>query len=145
MRQALSSQFQENFAEGRAWTECTHRWWTLACRIDLGRARTISIIDLREDITAGQSVSSYRVEAHGSRRTNRLVLAKGTTIGYRRLHSIAPVRARSFALVIESSSGPPRLRGDARLHNGRRPIGAGRGRLTGNQGVRALETRVSKL
>jgi alpha-L-fucosidase len=128
MRQAVSAQFRENFAEGRAWTECTTTiGGTLACEIDLGRERTISIIDLREEITRGQSVSSYRVEAHGSSPNQRLVLAKGTTIGYRRLHSIAPVRAQSFALVIESLERPPRPV-EMRVYNGLRPIGAGRER-----------------
>ena len=104
MRQALSTQFQENFAAGRAWTGCsTSANSSLACQIDLGRPRTISIIDLREDISAGQSVSSYRLETIGSGSPNeRTVLARGTTIGYRRLHRIPSTQVRSVALVLES-------------------------------------------
>src|SRR4029453_6812627 len=110
MRQALATQFQENFAAGRGWTGCsTSANSSRACQMDLGRPRTISVIDLREDIAAGQSVSSYRLEAIGSGSPKqRNVLAKGTTVGYRPLHRIPPTQVRSIALVVESLDPRPR-------------------------------------
>jgi alpha-L-fucosidase len=75
--------------------------------IDVASPRAISIVDLREDITGGgQVVARYRVdgETDGSWRT----LARGTTIGFRRLHRIEPVVPRRVRLVIEDELGQSR-------------------------------------
>jgi alpha-L-fucosidase len=61
----------------------------------------ISIVDLREDLRAGQVVAQYRVEAevNGAPRT----LARGTTIGFRKLHRLEPVTVTRVRLVVESA------------------------------------------
>jgi alpha-L-fucosidase len=110
MREALSTQFRENLAAGRAWAGCSaSAAGAMACQMDLGRQQAISIIDLREDIATGQTVSTYRVEAVDSGSTSQpVVLGKGTTIGYRRLHRIPPTQVHSLRLVVQSLDPRPR-------------------------------------
>jgi alpha-L-fucosidase len=72
-------------------------------QMTLTRPTSVSIVDLREDLTAGQVVARYRVEAetNGAWRT----LARGTTIGYRKLHRLEPVTVSGVRLVVESAVG----------------------------------------
>jgi alpha-L-fucosidase len=71
--------------------------------IVLPSPRTISVIDLREDITHGQVVARHRVEGalDGDWRT----LASGTTIGYRRLYRIDPTMVRRVRVVVDETVG----------------------------------------
>lgn len=74
-------------------------------------AGTISTIDLREDIRAGQFVQRYAVE--GMIGGEWRELAAGTTIGHRRLHRIAPTpvdRTRLRILETFDTSRPVELR-----------------------------------
>ena len=68
------------------------------------RPVTVSIGDLREDITRGQSVAAYRLEGRveGAWR----VLSRGTTIGHRKLDRFAPVTITGARLTIEDAVGP---------------------------------------
>jgi hypothetical protein len=71
----------------------------------LPSTQTVSIIELREDISAGQSISSYELTSEGR------VLASGTTIGYKRLVRVAPTAVRTLTLTTTSlTSGPVRAR-----------------------------------
>jgi alpha-L-fucosidase len=101
-----------NLARGRRqpWTSVGPR--TSICELDLGGDATIQVLDLREDITRGQAVSSYLVEAkqNGADWTSA---SKGTTIGYKKLDRVSPIRARYVRLTVETvapSSEPVRLR-----------------------------------
>ena len=82
-------------ADGRAPTPC---------RFDFGSTRPISIVELSEDITKGQAISRYRLEASDGR-----VLVSGTTIGYRRLHRIETTSVANTTLFVEAvvQSPPP--------------------------------------
>jgi alpha-L-fucosidase len=72
-------------------------------QMDVGRERTVSIADLREQITAGQVVSGYTLEgATDASATAWVTLSRGTTIGYRKLDRFAPVRVRSLRLTIQT-------------------------------------------
>src|SRR5262249_5413252 len=90
MRVKLDAMFKTDLARGRRMT-----WRATADRssigeVDLGRTSTVSIIDLREDITRGQIVAQYHVDAadnDGQWQT----IARGTTIGYRKLDRVTPV------------------------------------------------------
>jgi alpha-L-fucosidase len=113
MRRTLVSLFAQDFAGG-----ARQRWLagddggSMRCDLDLGRVRSMSIVELREDITAGQVVSSYRLDAStSSTSTERRLLAQGTTIGYRRLVRIPAAEVRSLRLSVRAVAGPaPRLR-----------------------------------
>ncbi len=61
--------------------------------------RTVSVIDLREDIAQGQRVARWTLSSDGA--TSR-VIASGTTIGYRQLRRIAPASISSLVLTVET-------------------------------------------
>ena len=68
-----------------------------------GRDAAVSIADLREDITRGQSVSRY--ELSGRVGGEWRVLTRGTTIGHRKLDRFEPVTVSAVRLTIEASVG----------------------------------------
>jgi len=70
-----------------------------------GRAVTVSVLDLREAIEEGQRVARHAVmgRVEGTWRE----IARGTTIGHRRLHTIKPTTVTGLRLAIEASIGEP--------------------------------------
>jgi alpha-L-fucosidase len=106
MRAQLDETFKTNLAERRAleWTRTGPT--TARADIDLGRAGTIAVVDLRERIERGQTISKYRVDyAAGS---EWLTAFRGTTIGYRRLTRLpAAITARRLRVVFEEAVAKP--------------------------------------
>jgi alpha-L-fucosidase len=79
------------------------------CEINLGRERTVSITDLRENIAEGQVVSQYTVEGSVDPSGKQWQpLARGTTIGYRRLDRFAPTRIRGLRVTVQALGPIPR-------------------------------------
>jgi alpha-L-fucosidase len=78
---------------------------TATSTLRFANARAVAIVDLREAIEQGQRVAGYQVEAMvgGTWRE----VARGTTIGYRRLHEIAPVAATQLRVHISDAAEPP--------------------------------------
>jgi alpha-L-fucosidase len=115
MRRRLDDLFALDLATGRApaWRPTGDR--AAAAEIDLGGPRTVGLVDLGEDITRGQSVARWSLEgADGDART---LLARGTTVGYRRLERFAPATMRRLRLSVEDAFGrPPDVR--IGLHGG---------------------------
>jgi alpha-L-fucosidase len=75
----------------------------MACEIGLGRQTTVALADLREDIQYGQVVSKYVLEGTMDRNAAPWrELARGTTIGYRKLDRFAPTTVRALRLTIET-------------------------------------------
>ena len=103
MARAIGSLTSVDAARGRApsWRAAADR--STVGELDLGRAASVSIADLREPIEHGQVVSSFRLEGatDESSRAWR-TLAAGTTIGYRRLARFAPTRVRRVRLTLET-------------------------------------------
>jgi alpha-L-fucosidase len=73
--------------------------------LELVSPARISIVDLREDITAGQRVGRYRVEAETG--AGWQTLSEGTTIGYCKLDRVAPVVAGRVRVSILDSVDRP--------------------------------------
>lgn len=96
MRRALSAQLGVDLADGRMKACATAGPGAARCEIDLGSMKSVSVIELSEDIATGQSVSSYRLEFGGGGAVT------GTTIGYRRLHRIPTARVRTMTLSVQS-------------------------------------------
>jgi alpha-L-fucosidase len=69
----------------------------------LDRPGPVAIVDLREDITAGQAVARYRVE--GMAGDTWIPLAEGTTIGYRKLDRVEPRAVSRVRMTIEEAVG----------------------------------------
>jgi len=91
-------------------TQYSRRTWRPSGRsgvleLTLPSALPVSILDAREDITRGQVVARYVIE--GASGESWTTLARGTTIGYRRLHRIPPVTVNRLRLTIEEALGDP--------------------------------------
>ena len=65
----------------------------------------VSVLDVREDIRRGQVVSSHVIEGLSGGAWS--VLARGTTIGYRRLHRLPPVSVNRLRLTVEPTVAEP--------------------------------------
>jgi len=65
----------------------------------------VATIELAEQITSGQRVARYVVE--GQAATGWRELARGTTIGYKRIHRIAPATVEALRVRIEESVDVP--------------------------------------
>jgi alpha-L-fucosidase len=73
------------------------------CEVELPGERSVSVADLREPIEHGQVVSQYMVEgARASASGAWQVLARGTTIGYRKLDVFTPVSVRRLRITLRT-------------------------------------------
>jgi alpha-L-fucosidase len=106
MHERLSAIFREDLAAGRrvSWQRTGDR--TAIAEVDLGRAADVGVIDLREEIARGQVVAHYVVA--GSDGAAWRTLARGTTIGYRKLDRIGSTRVRRIRVTIEDAIDTPR-------------------------------------
>lgn len=105
MRAHLGSLFAEDLAAGRraSWRPTGAR--SAALEVDLGRSTEIGIADLREDVARGQVVSRWSLE--GSDGGPWRVLARGTTIGFRRLVRVERASVRRVRLAVEDAVAAP--------------------------------------
>lgn len=105
MRARLEAIFAEDLAaDARA--EWVARSATEATgTLTFDREQEVGIIDLREDIWQGQRVARYAVQGlvGGAWRE----LSRGTTIGYRKLDRIEPVRVRALRVEVLDAVEPP--------------------------------------
>lgn len=104
MRARLGALFARDHAAGSS-----ARWRATGARsaeviLELPAAADVGIVDLREDITKGQRVARYRLDAGGTDDGGAWrTIARGTTIGFRRLERVEPSRVRRLRLTIEDS------------------------------------------
>ena len=101
MRRRLTAIFGETPPGGarpNGWRVTGQRRGVL--EIEYRRPVTVSLADLREDVTRGQIVSHY--ELAGSNGGAWTTLSRGTTIGYRKLDRFTPTRVRRVRLTIEA-------------------------------------------
>jgi alpha-L-fucosidase len=73
---------------------------TATLDIDLGASRTIAIADLHEDVARGQVVARYSLSGWNGGAWQPL--ARGTTIGFRRLVRFAPTAVRKVRLDLDA-------------------------------------------
>ncbi len=90
-------------ADARRTGDPVRRIMTLA----LPAVRTFDLISLGEAIEHGQAVAGYAVECRT--RDGWRTVARGTTIGHRRLQQIASVAADRVRLTVTAAVGPVRL------------------------------------
>jgi len=65
----------------------------------------VGVIDVREQIERGQCVAAHRIEALTGDGWHEV--ARGTTIGYRRLHAVAPIRTTSLRVLVTEAVADP--------------------------------------
>ncbi|HKW48670.1 MAG TPA: alpha-L-fucosidase [Gemmatimonadaceae bacterium] len=104
MRRSLTSLFPMSPAGVRPNGWRIHGPRNAVLDVEYARSVTVSIADLREDITRGQIVSRY--ELTGWSAGGWSTLARGTTIGYRKLDRFAPTPVRRVRLTIEAIDTP---------------------------------------
>ena len=107
LRAHLTSLFAEDFAAGRPvdWRVTGRR--TAVAHVDLGKAVTIGLARLEEDIARGQCVARYAIQGTADGRDWR-ELARGTTVGYRKVDRFEPTAARNVRVVVEDAVATPR-------------------------------------
>ena len=79
---------------------------TAELEVGFGRQVTLALADCREDIAHGQMVARHVIDGWDG--TAWRTLARGTTIGYRRLHHLEAVAVRRVRLTIEDAMATPR-------------------------------------
>jgi alpha-L-fucosidase len=77
-------------------------------RLTLPVPATFDVVVLREDIARGQRVRRFSIEARENGGAWR-ELARGTTIGRKRILRCIPTRADEVRLLIHESAAPPRI------------------------------------
>jgi alpha-L-fucosidase len=107
MRARLDALFAVDLAAG-----ATTRWRATGPRsavgeIDLPAAVEVGVVDLREEITLGQRVARFRLEARAGGAWREIT--RGTTIGYRRLERVARTPVRQLRVTIEDAVELPEL------------------------------------
>ena len=105
MRGRLATLLGDNAAGDRrvTWRRTGAR--TAVAELDLGRATRVGIADLREDISRGQAIARYTLE--GADRGTWRMLARGTTIGFRKLDRFEPALVRRVRLTIDDAADAP--------------------------------------
>jgi len=102
MRATLTDVFETDVTAGQR-PRLETRGGDVVFEMRLSQPATISIADLREDITAGQVVSGYKLEgAIDASARGWQQLSTGTTIGYRKLDRFAPMRAYGLRLTVQA-------------------------------------------
>jgi len=101
MRAALSALLGEDLVAGRRVNWRSTGAATAMAEVDLGRSVMVGIADLREQIEHGQVVARYRLE--GSDGGVWRLLARGTTIGCRKLDRFGATQVRRVRLIIEAA------------------------------------------
>ena len=105
MRTALDAQFANDCSTGakRRFTVTDAR--NAVLDVTLPNESTVTLIDVREDIRHGQRVAGYSLSAHNG--TAWRELARGTTIGHRRLVRVPSTRCSRLRLVINDAVAEP--------------------------------------
>ena len=105
MRERLETLFHEDLCANRPVERHSAGAHSAIVEIDLGQSVPVGIADLREDISRGQVVARYALE--GADAGAWQTLARGTTIGYRKLDRFTPATVRRVRLTIEDAVAPP--------------------------------------
>ena len=105
MRTRLDALFGDDLARGDEARWVATSPTTAVGTLTFAREQRVGIVDLREDIWQGQRVARYSVE--GLVGETWRPLARGTTIGHRKLDRIAPVRLRGIRVSIEDAIEAP--------------------------------------
>jgi alpha-L-fucosidase len=78
---------------------------SIGCEVELPREESVALADLRERIEHGQVVSQYTVEGAPSSAPGAWqVLARGSTVGYRKLDVFTPVAVGRLRITLRTIS-----------------------------------------
>lgn len=105
LRVRLTSLFERDVARDARRTSSVIGSGKVEVELDLGRAMTVAVARLEEDIARGQNVARYTL--CGAVDHDWRVLSHGSTIGYTKLDRFEPVTVRRVRLAIEDGAGMP--------------------------------------
>jgi alpha-L-fucosidase len=105
MRAKLAALFAVDLAAGASWRARMTSASSAEIVYTLRDPATVGVVDLRENIANGQRVATYRVETSDGGAWREI--ARGTTIGYRRLTRVEPTRVHRLRLTLEDWVEPP--------------------------------------
>lgn len=103
MRERLNALFGRTVTTGLEMSRPSSR--SQVYRMRFATPTLVSTLDVREDIARGQVVARHVIE--GASGATWATLARGTTIGYKRLYRIPPVVLNELRLTIEESLADP--------------------------------------
>lgn len=103
MRAALDARFAEPLATTRSPMQSRVDSGKVV-QFELARSAQVGLVTLSEDIADGQRVAAWRLEGQGTSSWKQL--ARGTTVGYRRIVEFAPTDIRRVRFTITESLGP---------------------------------------
>jgi alpha-L-fucosidase len=107
MRERLDAMFGEDLVHGRplTWRRTGPR--AAEGELPFGRVTSVGAVRIEEPIERGQAIANYTLlgRDNGAWRT----LAQGTTVGYARLHRLAPVQVSRVRVVIDDAAAEPAL------------------------------------
>src|SRR5256884_3755693 len=108
LRAHLTALFADDFAAGRPvdWRVTGAR--SAAAEVDLGRTVTVGVTRLEEDITGGQCVARYAVLGTEGDGAAWRELARGTTVGHRKLDRFEPATVRRVRGEVQDAVVTPR-------------------------------------
>jgi len=105
MRARLDAEFAEDAAAGRPRSWQPAGALTGTASVELGRPVRASVVRIEESIESGQVVARHRLE--GRTAQGWQALARGTTIGYARLHRFEPVELSAVRVTVDEAVGTP--------------------------------------
>lgn len=76
--------------------------------LDLKGKQKVNYYILQEDITLGERIRAYRVEARTGGKW--VTVAKGISVGHKRIERFGPVEATAFRVVVEQCTDTPQIR-----------------------------------
>ena len=107
LRAHLGGLFAEDFAAGRPVEWRVTGAHSAAAELDLGRTVTVGLSRLEEDVARGQCVARYAL--HGAQDAGAWrELARGTTVGYRKLDRFEPAAVRRVRVDVQDAVATPR-------------------------------------
>ena len=109
-REIIDETFDNDLAEGASLTIVDQETVPMEVLIELGAPKSFDRILIRESIEKGQRISRFHVEAEGEP-GEWIEIARGTTIGYKRILKTGLITASNLRLVIDSAYHPPSIEG----------------------------------
>ncbi|MBK9549082.1 MAG: alpha-L-fucosidase [Gemmatimonadetes bacterium] len=105
MRRALDARFGAPIATSRQTQLSAMSGATGELRLELPRPRRVAFVTLQERIAAGQHVAAWRIEGQGANGA-WTALARGTTIGHKRIVAVPAAEQAAVRVVIEQALAP---------------------------------------
>ena len=82
--------------------------------LSLDKAQPVNYYQIQEDLNGGERIRAYRVEAKVNGKWT--TVAKGSSVGHKRIESFPAVEAQSFRMVVEECTAEPLIRNFSIYH-----------------------------